>query len=226
MSINTELLLIEAGHFYLHENPSAGQLGFGNEQQAGLQLALQLAKEVGISALMLLFVDDFHNNPNLDIPWEDEDLYENLLNNSDVKNIMCIVEAAGLEFSLISELAMTSTAMYLYSLLLKKGLVSKGGKALKSEYGSISLLTKEGQPSCSLIDAALYLKKVGPGADRPTITFLPMQYKKQQQDVRTILTAFGYAQLPVEVFYHDEKGEVLEVENWSHIEPAIYQEAI
>lgn len=206
---------IEAGHFYLYEDEKGEPPGFLNEQYLGVQLAFQIAQESGCEAEFLLFIDDYHGNPDLDRDWQDEDIQHTLLQHPDAQPAYQAFQEQGIEPLLVSELAVTSAAAHLLHLLIKKGVVAKGNKNLLSDYGNVSLVTKDNQPTCSLIDSALYLKKIGVTQDQSTVTVLPIRYKPQQEQVKQILRAFGVAHPPITVVYHDDQGVVLEHADWS-----------
>lgn len=206
---------IEAGHFYLYEDEKGEPPGFLEEQNLGVQLAVQFALQSETAVQFLLFIDDYHGNPELEKDWDDEAIYQNLLSHPDALPAYEAFAEHDVQPMVISELAFTSTAAHLYNLLLNKGVMAKGNKQLLPDFGSISLLTKNGDPTCSLIDSALYLKKIGIHKDEPTMTVLPERYKSQQEQVKAILAAYGLAHPPITIIYHNEAGEVVEVDDWS-----------
>ncbi len=208
-------ITIETAHFYLFEDEKGEPLGFLDEQKVSVQIALQIANELGITPQFLLFVDDYHGHPNLSTDWQTEDIQTSLLNESEVVNAQEYFEQYGIAPRILSELDTTTAAAHLYHLLLHKGVVTKGKRVLYPEFGSTVLLTKDDQPTCSLIDSALYLKKIGPARNQATITVLPIRYKSQQSQVKNILAAFGLTHPPITVMYHDQKGKILEKDDWS-----------
>jgi hypothetical protein len=210
------LMTIEAAHFYTHNDGSGQPVGFGVEQQKAINLALEVANKVGLPTQFMLFIDDYHGKPDLSEKlWEDHEIYDSLTQNSEVTTAMDYFARHGINPELISEFHVTTAAAYLYSLLTKKGVVKKGGRGLIDQYGGVALLTKEEQPTCALIDAALYLKKIGPDRSQPTITVLPQRFKGQQEQVIAILRAFGISRAPIQVIYHDELGNVCEEVDYS-----------
>lgn len=207
---------IEAGHFYLYPDTKNGETRvLSPEQKIGIQLAADFARECGIVASFLLFVDDYHGNPFLDREWDNETIENFLRNHPDVQSALSLFEMSGIQPNIISELELTSAAAYLYVRLLKRGTVGNGKRNLIGEYKGAAVLTRDGEPTCALIDAALYLRKIGHTKKNPTITVLPLRYKSQQEQVKNILSAFGLVKPPITVIYHDDEGNVLEQDDWS-----------
>jgi len=207
--------IIEAGHFYLFDDDKGEPVGFLEEQKQGILIALQIARELAVIPEFLLFIDDYHGNPHLENDWSDEAIEKSLQSESEVLKATAFMSDNKVEPQLISELALTSAAAHLYQLLVKKGVVAKGGRNLFDEFDHVGLLTKDDQPTCSLIDSALYLKKIGLESQNPTITVLPVRYHSQQDQVRQILKSFGLQYPPITVVYHDQVGEIIEVDDWS-----------
>lgn|GEM_PF-3277276 len=206
---------IEAGHFYLFQDEKCEPVGFLSEQKKGIQLACHLATELGLSVQFLLFIDDYHGNPHLDKEWQAEEIYHTLLNSVEVQSACQFYHDAGIQPLLLSELELTTAAAHLYNQLVHVKAVSNGKRALIKSFGGALLLTKENQPSCSLIDAALYLKKIGFSRQDNTTTILPRRYKTQQDQVKNILEAIGVILPPITVIYHDDEGRIFETDDWS-----------
>lgn len=205
---------IEAAHFYLYEEEKGESVGFLEEQKLGVKIAIQVANKLGITPQFLLFIDDYHGNPYLHLN-PPENIQSLLIDQVEVKSAQTYFQQNGIQPQIISEWELTSTAAHLYHLLLQKGVVAKGRRQLSNEFASVQLLTNEGDPTCSLIDAALYLKKIGPTRTQPTITVLPIRYKSQQDQVKQILAAFGVFKPFIIVIYHDDDGVVTNQEDWS-----------
>lgn len=216
-NIDPANVLLEMGHVYL----SPDYLGrdestfVTDEEMQGVQIGLALMDELcreGFPVQSILFVDDFHGFVDAE-GFDDNPDLENKL-----RDILDVFAEMGFQpDKVISEAGMTTSAWYLYSLLKQNGSVNGGAKQLSEMYGKASLKngTKdEERPSCSLIDAALYLTKVGPTNGNHAITVIHQKYKPQQLEVKQILLAYGMVHPNVSVVYYDDSGEVTEIENW------------
>jgi hypothetical protein len=206
---------IEVGHFYIYPDEKSVPYGFSSEQVLGLRLAVALVQELGLSAQFLLFIDDYHGHLGLESEWTSEEIHAALLTETNVHTALAEFDKYGLTPVLISELEQTTAAAHLYHCLAQQGLLSKGKKNLANELGGTPVLTQNFESTCSLIDSALYLKKIGPSKQNATITVLPAQYKSQQEQVKQILSAYGLVNPPITVVYHDKTGEICEIDDWA-----------
>jgi len=204
--------IVESGHVYLHPQylEREDHEMITEEELQGVKVGLlvqQLLLEAGVSVQTMLFVDDLHGNRGNEAETE-------------IKRQDVLAHFNSIGFSpdqVVYEQALMTSAAHLYGRLVQKGVIKSGDRYLPEQYGSIQLYTEVDKlPTCALIDAALYLKKMGPARDRATITVLPDHYLKQQDQVRYILGAVGESSLAVAVLYVAENGEPSKYDSWKN----------
>lgn len=215
-AVNPKRVIVEMGHIYLSPAYLDRDEVITDEEVQSIDIGLQVMSslaELGIPLQSMLFVDDLHG-------FEDARGFD--LNPELQENLQLVVstfeEMGFTPDKVVSEAEMTSTAWYLYGLLKKKGVVNNGGRRLSENYFNAPLKNgskDDERPSCSLIDAALYLTKLGPQNEGMAVTILHEKYKPQQLEVKGILSAYGLRSPNVTVVYYNDAGEVTEVDHWS-----------
>ena len=197
------MVVVESGHFYAQDG------ALTDEQRYSVMIGNQIISALDVKGLRvkrMLFVDDYHGDKSI------EEMGEEL----------ATLEKWGLVADeVVSEQEIAGLALVLHFLLQQKGVLELGGtnSSLPGEWGGVQLLSKNGNgetnPVCELIDAALYLEKMGKGGDNWCVTVLPDCYREEQEKTRKILEAFGMSQLPVScVFFDKSNGEITGVETW------------
>lgn len=201
--------LIEAAHFYI-EKPEEGIPG-----AYAAKTILEMIAGMPQPHLMLL-IDDSSDPTNSAVLAKagidsikkagfnpDEIIYESGLKQA-ANLILAKLEASGKTWKMKKPkyTAMGNKPKY----------VSQNTKLAIS---NIDLTGKNGNPytpSCALLDAALYLKKLE--QHDFLITVLPIYLHGQQQNTKKILEALGHSNLPVFIIYHDQDGQLKEEEYW------------
>lgn len=183
------IVVVEAAHIYTDQNPS-------EEQSGGAIVARALLEAISSPTQRMLFIDDFHpTEPTLDISayqgWlanlgypVDQTLFESAL-----------VPDAHLLLAKIKEIVPKKKLSYPKN----DGWQSSPAIGLWTPRGKVSLITHQGDPSCSLLDASLYLKKAEMG--EVALTVLPQCYLPQQLDTLALLAKVGHASPIINVFF-------------------------
>ncbi len=189
--------VVECGHFYTGKP-------FDEGQEFGVGIGLNIAQQLEVAGLTVekwLFVDDFHGAAT-----EYSAEIGQLANWSFEPN------------KIVSEAEQTGLALVLHDLLRLRGVIEPGQIDLPWWQGGVRLIYNHSQytnPSCELIDASLYIEKLGPNKDRLCVTVLPDFYKEQQEKTRKILRAYGLFKPLIMVIYFDvESGILTEINNW------------
>jgi thioesterase domain-containing protein len=165
-------IIIEAAHIYT-DNQSNWE-----QQLKDAQLAAeitQLLQEKGKKVTSMLFVDDLHPK-------------EHTLN---LKNFLSEITLAGFEpDEIVNETSIVPKARKLVRKLLERNLARRkndNSVYLKKGKRKIGLVTKEGKPTCNLLDATLYIQKLQKAEG--TITILPRDWQKQQEKAIKVANA-------------------------------------
>ncbi len=212
--IQAQEVTLEFGHFYVNAQKQEHTVLGSDEHALGIQIGNQLAQfltERGLPVHTMLFIDDLHG-----VETEAHDAViqqrENALQHVEDQGFFPDV--------VVSEADLTPAAAHLFGLLKLKGIIGEGSRSLPKHWGDATLVTQfeDGsiQPACSLIDAALYLKELGPDQSNAKITVLHEKYRSQQDQVKRILAAFGIVNPYVVVVYYSDTGTITGVDSWSN----------
>lgn len=186
---DANIVVVEAAHIYTDQTPS-------EEQSAGVLVAGTILEAISPPVRRLLFIDDFHpTESTLDIKAYQEWLV----------NLGYPVDQTLFESVLVSDahqlLAKIKEVVPKKKLSYPKNDVwqSSPSIGLWTPRGKISLITGQGDPSCSLLDASLYLKKAEMG--EIALTVLPQCYLPQQLDTIALLAKAGHVLPIINVFF-------------------------
>lgn len=180
-------ICVEAAHIYLDETPN-GQ--HSESARIGAEIAQKLSGN-GVLVTNQLFVDDFHPAKKT----------------LDLKKYMDSLVKIGFTPDLLTfEKKMELPAKNLLAILNGIAQRKNGNCYLASSSNNI-LIMKEDAPTCSLLDAALYVAKIS--MFDLAITVLPKMYKGQQKKVFHILRALGYENPPIINVYFNGKEEII-----------------
>ncbi len=177
---------VETSHIYMDEEPNETH---DLAAQIGSRIVVEVEKHGSIVARHL-FIDNFNPSPErfrLDV-----DKYISRLREKGFDPHVVTFEAA---------LALPAQNI-LYAL---------NGKTYRDE-GDVFLtegntkLISCGRPTCSLLDASLYMAKLS--MFELIITILPREFKEQQKKVMRILNALGYTRLPIVNVFHENNGSI------------------
>lgn len=179
-------MCVETSHIYMDEEPNETH---DLAAQIGSRIVVEVEKHGSIVARHL-FIDNFNPSPErfrLDV-----DKYISRLREKGFDPHVVTFEAA---------LALPAQNI-LYAL---------NGKTYRDE-GDVFLtegntkLISCGRPTCSLLDASLYMAKLS--MFELIITILPREFKEQQKKVMRILNALGYTRLPIVNVFHENNGSI------------------
>ncbi len=203
--------IIEAGHCYLFPEYYLNQekpvmedelLGamIGNEVQKLMRSSMPVS--------LMLFIDDFHGRDGNDSQ-EVKSRYDEVM--TEYTHLYGFVPD-----EVVFENDKINAAAHLYGRLVQKGVIRSGEGKLKHGERKVRLTNRyrDGSllPTCSLIDTALYLEKM----DRDTlaITILPEMFRSEQEEVRTILDAYGMSHPNIVVYYFTLNPVAVTMEDW------------
>ncbi|MDO8481143.1 MAG: hypothetical protein Q7S65_05020 [Nanoarchaeota archaeon] len=169
-------VIVEAGHIYTSEQP-------GLEHRVGAEYGAQFSaflQGAGARVQKWLFIDDY--NPAI----------QGKPQSLDEAAYLAALSSQGFApDSIVKESALVTEAIALLAQLQSSGHTrqTREGKTALSKEGVLLYDASTGRHYCSLLDAALYLRKLR-GADA-CVTVLDAQYRQQQKGTLTILKKLG-----------------------------------
>lgn len=177
-----DIVVVEAAHIYADNEP-------GQEQQVSSLVASEVLACLNKPTHKTLLIDDIHiTSPTLNL-----DFYTQWLAEQGYSVDEVVMESSLIQDSkqLLDQLRAVVPPRKLVS-AKKEPWELNGSMAtgLWTEVGKVSLLTPAGQPTCNLLDAALYIKKAQVG--ETCVTILPTpdgqnNYVKQQLQTLAVL---------------------------------------
>lgn len=200
-------IVLEAGHFYVKGGLDAGAI-------AGAQVAVQilglLESMWGMRATTMLFVDDVINKES-EVGGGME--WGQIVQSTIVPGAIATLQMMGFPpDQVVMESELIGVGQSGIARLIEKGLAKadKGTGWAKLKDGWVPLQGKAGMsiPSCQMLDACLYDRKLGMYGG--AITVLPANYRDQQIQTRKIVQAITGVNKPnVLVLYQSVRGDVV-----------------
>ena len=198
--------MVEAGHFYVRD-------GLSSEQLQGIAVGRQVIaalQDMGMQVSSCMFVDDFHLNgkdPHGTGAFKSENLSDPKVRDAIISaSIESLQDTGFAPEKVYLENDFAAPAQALYHQLEQAG-VLKHKKDGTVRLNGIVVLTSDGTPSCSLLDAATYLGKAQDLDGGLLVTVLPEKWERQQETTRAILAALNQKP-PILNVYFSEGGEL------------------
>lgn len=175
---------VEAAHIYMDEDPGATH---DSAAQIGARIATEVEKHGSIVARQL-FIDNFNPNPE-----------EFKLN---IDEYISRLRKSGFDPKIVTfESTLALPARNILHAL--NGLTYRHEKDVFLTEKRIKLISCD-RPTCSLLDATLYVAKLS--MFDLIITVLPHEFREQQKKVMRVLGALGYTRLPIVNVFYDKEG--------------------
>lgn len=171
-----EKVVVEAAHVYADETDWSGQID-------GARIGAEIAKEIGQSGALvrkMLFVDDFHPTKKL------LDLEAFL---SEIRGVGFNPDEIVYESGLVEDADEIAEEMARLNLAKKRENGSIEFKHINGATHRIGLKKKDGKPTCTALDAALYLRKLH--EHDQAVTVLPKSWEPQQEHTKGVLDLVG-----------------------------------
>ncbi len=203
--------IIEAGHFYADKGMSP--MGDSDVRHAmmGIDLVSEVLRNIGgKQARLWWFIDEMHQNDHFDRMTQDglfsSPLYEEMKRRWTLPPDNIVFE---------SEPELQQEALNLVDKIPGEWLINmrKGISLVREGMPNYILCKKDSRkkfcdPSCSLLDAALYVRKSEFTEENGVcITILPEEYRSQQDTTKLILKRTGY-NIPILNVYFNKTREV------------------
>lgn len=175
---------VEAAHIYMDEDPETTH---DFAAQIGARIATEVEKHGSIVARQL-FIDNFNPSPE-----------KFKLN---VDEYILRLREKGFDPQMVTfESALALPAQNILHAL--NGRTYRHEEDVFLTEKKVKLISCD-RPTCSLLDATLYVAKLS--MFELTITVLPHEFKEQQKKVMRVLGALGYARLPIVNVFYDKEG--------------------
>lgn len=186
-----ETVVVEAAHIYADKEP-------GDEQRIAAQIAAQVSVGLAARARKALLIDNLNVAQNT----LNKDAYL-----AQLSAWGFIPDDVFMETDLVS--GVTESGGLIDTIRQRRLVKIKNGEGLTKRFWNqdkgemLTLVKKDGTPTCPALDALLYKRKSSLGS--ACVTILPLSYADQQTATQTIMQKAGIS-IPVANLYFDPTG--------------------